>query len=168
MNKEFLGKKRFYLEDNPKTSIVGRIYIIETRSSEYYSVTLENGESYQIEFFDVPIPCNIQIQGFRDINNKVFAEFPSATQNHLMFRDRNDRVVGTGEVAVFDISGKYYYAANIYLTQSFKYKKNGWDFKMESGNQIVSMMVRRYGMLISEKFQLSCKFTEEEAKKLFP
>ena len=167
MNKEFLGKKRFYLEDNPKVSLLGRVYIIETRSSEYFSVVLEDGNTYQIEYGNTPCSDCPEMQAFRDLDNHLFFEFPSAIQNNLLFRDKDDNVIGNGELSVFQISGKFFYASKVIVSSPFKYKQNGWDFKVKAGEEIITEMIRKDDLIVSERYQLSCKISEGQIKKLF-
>ena len=49
MNKEYIGKKRFYSTKDLSINVVTRIYVIETRTDQFFSAVLEDGNSYQIE-----------------------------------------------------------------------------------------------------------------------
>lgn len=140
MNKEFIGKKRFYLNEHPETFLDARIYVIETRNSEYFSAVLEDGNAYRVELL-APVCDELpDIESFTDLEGRLFIEFQAKTTENISFFDRNSNNVGTGQVTVVKIKNQVYYIGQFTSERSFKYKCNGWDYTRESGDHLVILM----------------------------
>ena len=140
MNKEFIGKKRFYLNEHPETFVDARIYVIETRNSEYFSAVLENGNAYRIEFLEPLCGELPDIESFTDLEGQLFIEFQAKTIENISFFDRKSNKVGTGQVTAVKIKNQMYYIGQFTSERSFKYKCNGWDYTRESGDHLIILM----------------------------
>ena len=138
MNKEFIGKKRFYSTKDLSINVVTRIYVIETRTDQFFSAVLEDGNSYQIEKGG-PIE-EINIQYFTDLNNIVFTEFPTKSfEDNVEFFDSKFNCIGHGDLLLLNLGGSIQYAFQLKVEKEFKYKQ-GWNYTVESGNFISGIM----------------------------
>ena len=140
MNKEFIGKKRFYLNEHPETFVDVRIYVIETRNSEYFSAVLEDGNAYRIEFLKPLCDELPDIESFTDLEGRLFIEFQAKTTENVSFFDRKSNNVGIGQITAVKIKSQVYYIGQFTPERSFKYKCNGWDYTRESGDHLVILM----------------------------
>lgn len=138
MNKEFIGKKRFYLENKPDNSMIVRLYVVETRQNEYFTAVLDNGDSFQIDVCEGP--DGIPLKTFVDFDNKTYAEYPTLNASDIKFFDKNSDEIGVGEVSMIKIGSKPYFMGEFIVNRSFKYKSSGWDFKVNSGEKITTML----------------------------
>ncbi len=175
MNKEFIGKKRFYLESHPETYVDVRVYVVETRQSEYFMAILEDGNAYTIEHADPPCEQLNNVQVFTDLNNRVFIEYPVRTAKNIKFLDRKNNIIGTGELSVLDNRGEKIYMGEVLTSRSFKYKA-GWNYEVPEGTHL-EFELRKYDgtpgifgnifnenifnkLLFNKAYQLSCLLPE--------
>lgn len=142
MNKEFIGKKRFYLNEDPDTYVDARLYVVETRNSEYITAVMEDGTGYPVESIDGPCEELSDVRSFTDIDNRLFLEYPTKTSPTIRFFDRKGNEIGIGEISVINVKSNMFYVADFTSSRSFKYKKNGWDFQVERGEHIVVPMYK--------------------------
>ena len=138
MNKEFIGKKRFYSTKDHNINMVARIYVIETSTDQFFTAVLEDGNSYQIEEGG-PIE-EICIQYFTDLNNNVFTEFPTKSyDDNVEFYDSKFNRIGHGDLLLLNRGGTIQYAFQLKVEKEFKYKQ-AWKYTVESGNVISGIM----------------------------
>lgn len=159
MNKEFIGKKKFYLEDDPDIFVIVRIYVVETRQNEYFTAVFDNGDAFQIDEFEGP--DGSMAKSFLDFENRRFIEYPTLTIGNIHFFDRDSKEIGVGEVSSMKIGSQYFYMGSVVPYRSFKYKKNGWDFKAEQGERITALMERVSRGLDNKYFQIWCRYSEK-------
>lgn len=165
MNREFIGKKKFYLEDHPETFVIARMYVVETRQNEYFSAVLDNGDAFEVNVLDSPCEELAGVEGFMDLDNRMFIEYPTSTIPSVRFFDRKEKEIGVGEINVIDVRSQRIYVGKVTPTRSFKYKKNGWDFEAERGLEILVPMTKCFDMplsksatncLVNDYFQIRC------------
>ena len=138
MNKEFLGKKRFYSTKDNNINVVARIYVIETRTDQFFTAVLEDGNSYQIEEGG-PLE-EICIQYFTDLNNVVFSESPTKSYDDIIeFYDSKFNCIGHGDLLLVNRGGSIQYAFQLKVEKAFNYKQ-AWKYTVESGNVISGIM----------------------------
>ena len=140
MNREFVGNKKFYLEDHPDTYVIARLYVIETRQNEYMTAVPDNGDAFQIETFEGP--SEEPMKYFMDLDNRRFCEYPILTISNIRFFDRRSEEIGIGEVSMMKVGTQRYYMGGVTPVRSFKYKKSGWDFIAKCGDEIVVSMTK--------------------------
>ncbi len=142
MNKEYLGKKRFYLNEHPETHVDARIYVVETRKSEYFSAVLEDGNAYMVELLQ-PLCAELpDIESFSDLDGRLFIEFPAKTIKHVDFYDSKSNPLGKGQLTLIKITNELFYIGVLDTETSFKYKCNGkgWDYTHDAGEHLVILM----------------------------
>ena len=139
MDKEFVGKKRFYSINNPSINVIARIYVIETRTDQFFTAVLEDGNSYQIEKGG-PIE-EICCQYFVDLDNVVFTEYPTKEFNGcIRFFDKIGNFIGSGDLLLINTQGNIQYAFQLVSEKNFKYKRNGWNYEVGIGDRISGLM----------------------------
>lgn len=140
MNKEFIGKKRFYLYEHPEVYIDARVFVVETRNSEYFTAILEDGNAYRIEFLKPLCEDLPDMESFTDLEGRLFIEFAAKTIKNVRFYDRKSNEIGLGELTAVKIRNELAYVGDITPNRSFKYKCNGWDYEAGDGEQLVVLM----------------------------